>query len=166
MDLIIRKIRETDNRILAGIIRQVFIEHNAPRQGTVFSDPTTDDLFNLFREPRSILWVAVYENEVVGCCGIYPTEGLNELCCELVKFYLLDSARGKGIGKTLMQKSIESAIEFGYGEVYLESLPHFETAVALYEKEGFDRLDQPLGDSKHSSCTIWMIKKLLKAKTE
>ena len=93
MQYIIRSIEEKDNLKLAGIIREVFIEHSAPREGTVYSDPTTDNLYQLFRKPKSILWVAVINNEPVGCCGIYPSEGLADDCAELVKFYLLAETR-------------------------------------------------------------------------
>ena len=160
MDCKIRKVEKDDNLILALIIRGVFEEHDAPKHGTVYSDPTTDFLFELFQKTKSILWVAELENKVVGCCGIYPTPGLNIVCTELVKFYLQKDARGKGIGKELINKCIESAIEFGYSQLYLESLPQFSKAIALYEKAGFLRLENPLGDSKHKTCSIWMLKEL------
>lgn len=142
------------------MIREVFHEHDAPQQGTVYSDPTTDNLYDLFQTEKSMLWVAEIDNEVVGCCGIYPTIGLQKNCVELVKFYLSAQSRGKGIGKTLMEKSIESAREFGYTELYLESLPIYSKAVSIYEKQGFVKLEKPLGDSGHTTCDIWMLKKL------
>ena len=160
MELLIRPIEKKDNQRLAGIIREVFREHDAPREGTVYSDPTTDHLYELFLEPGSVLWVAVSKNEPAGCCGIYPSEGLPQDCAELVKFYLSADARGKGIGKELLQKCIRSAIELGYRQLYLESLPHFAKAIGIYEKEGFVRLNKPLGESKHKSCSIWMLKEL------
>ena len=46
MQYIIRSLEEKDNLKLAGIIREVFIEHDAPREGTVYSDPTTDNLYH------------------------------------------------------------------------------------------------------------------------
>jgi putative acetyltransferase len=156
----IRPVTPEDNPILARIIRRIFEEHDAPRQGTVYSDPTTDDLYGLFRAPGSVLWVAGHEGEVAGCCGIYPTEGLPEGYAELVKFYLAPSARGLGIGKELMEKCIESAKELGYTHLYLESLPEYDKAVSIYEKQGFISLDKPLGNSGHSGCNIWMYKKL------
>ncbi len=156
----IRKINKVDNLFLAKMIRQVFDEHQAPQKGTVYSDPTTDNLFDLFQAEKSLLWVAEIDNEIVGCCGIFPTKGLPEKCAELVKFYLSAKARGKGIGKSLMEKSIESARELGYTELYLESLPEFSNAVSIYEKQGFLKLDQPLGESGHTTCNIWMLKKL------
>lgn len=154
----IRKIRREDNPQLAKMIREVFEEFDAPRLGTVYSDPTTDDLHDLFQKPGSALWVSEIDGKAVGCCGIYPTEGLGKGCCELVKFYLAESGRGNGIGKALMQRSIDSARELGYNAVYLESLPHFSRAIGMYDRLGFERLAAPLGQSGHTGCSIWMLK--------
>lgn len=156
----IRQVKESDNLTLANLIRGVFVEHNAPTIGTVFSDPTTDNLYALFRNERSVLWVAEIDNQIMGCCGIFPTKGLPKGCVELVKFYLLKQARGKGIGKALMEKSMETAKELNYAEMYIESLSEFANAVKLYKKQGFLRLNKPLGYSGHSTCNIWLLKKL------
>ncbi|MBX3242077.1 MAG: GNAT family N-acetyltransferase [Chitinophagaceae bacterium] len=157
----IREIQPGDNKAVADMIRAVFEEHRAPREGTVYSDPATDDLYSLFRQARSVCWVATYGNRVTGCCGIYPTPGLPGHCAELVKFYLSKEARGRGTGKALMEKSIESARNMGYTELYIESMPAFSNAVRIYEKIGFEMLDHPLGASGHTSCNIWMLKKLM-----
>lgn len=156
----IREVKATDNPSLAALIRIVFEEYNAPRQGTVYSDPTTDCLFQLFQKDKAVLWVAEAEGTIIGCCGIYPTESLPEYHAELVKFYLSAHARGKGIGKQLMVKSIESAKKMGYTTLYIESMPEFSNAVTLYEKYGFTHIQQPLGNSGHTSCTIWMTKNI------
>ena len=34
-----RQVEKRDNSLLAGIIRKVFEEYGAPREGTVYSDP-------------------------------------------------------------------------------------------------------------------------------
>ncbi|HQV67245.1 MAG TPA: GNAT family N-acetyltransferase [Saprospiraceae bacterium] len=156
----IRHIKKDDNVFLAKMIRSVFEEYNAPQVGTVYSDPTTDNLFELFQTEKSILWVAEIEHEIIGCCGIYPTSGLPKNCAELVKFYITTKSRSKGIGKLLMEKSIESAKEMGYSAIYLESLPDFSMAISIYEKQGFKHLDQPMGESGHTSCNIWMVKEI------
>ena len=158
--VIIREVEKEDNALLASMIRQVFEEHDAPQEGTVYSDPTTDDLYGLFRKERSVLWVAEVDSIPVGCCGIYPTEGLKNNCAELVKFYLSESERGKGTGKVLMEQCITSARELDYGSLYLESMPHFSKAIRIYEKLGFRELNKALGNSGHTSCDIWMIKDL------
>jgi putative acetyltransferase len=155
----LRAVEPTDNGILAKIIRGVFIEHDAPQHGTVYSDPTTNDLYQYFQTAKAQLWVAELNGEIAGCCGIYPTEGLAKTCTELVKFYIHQSTRSKGVGKALMEKCVESALEFGYKEMYLESLPHFAKAVSIYETQGFETLNQPLGNSGHTTCNIWMVKR-------
>jgi putative acetyltransferase len=156
-ELNFRKVKEEDNVPLAVMIRQVFKEHDAPESGTVFSDPTTDDLFALFCHPGSVLWVAEAAGVAIGCCGIYPTEGLDKNCVELVKYYLAASGRGKGTGRKLMETCIHSARELGYQQLYLESMPHFSKAVGIYEKLGFRHLPGPLGNSGHTTCNIWML---------
>jgi len=152
-----REVQREDNKALAVMIRKVFREHGAPREGTVFSDPTTDDLYGLFRRSGSVLWVAEVNGIPAGCCGIYPTEGLDRSCAELVKYYLSPLERGRGIGRKLMEKCIDSARRTGYRQLYLESLPHFSKAVDIYEKLGFRTLAEPLGNSGHPSCNIWML---------
>ena len=156
----IRPIQPQDNQILLEMIQQVFVEFDAPREGTVFSDPTTKNLYQLFQVKNAFCYVVEVEGIVQGCCGIYPTEGLPTECTELVKFYLPNSARGKGFGKVLMQKCEETALELGYSQIYIESLPDFDKAVSIYEKNGYERLQKPLGNSGHFGCNIWMVKNL------
>jgi putative acetyltransferase len=159
-EVIFREVKKEDNVLLARMIRQVFKEHDAPQTGTVFSDPTTDDLFGLFHKSRSVLWVAELNGIALGCCGIYPTQGLKNSCAELVKYYLAESERGKGTGRQLMELCIASARKLGYKKLYIESMPHFSKAVRIYEKLGFRKLSSPLGNSGHTTCNIWMLLEL------
>lgn len=158
--MLIRPIEQRDNRAIASIIRSVLSEFGAAKKGTVFYDPTTDDLFHLFGKNKSAYFIAETAGEVVGGCGIYPTEGLPDGCCELVKLYLLPEARKAGLGKLLIEQSIVAAKTFGFTKMYLESLPELSKAVSLYERMGFTYLPSALGDSKHFGCSIWMIRDL------
>lgn len=160
MSFKIRRVKKTDNSKLANIIRNIFEEYDAPRTGTVYSDPTTNHLYELFKTKGSELWVVEQNNEPFGCCGFFPSEGLPEKVAELVKFYISPAIRGKGFGKLLLNKCINSAIEKRYTYLYIESLPEFNKAINIYEKNGFKFLDTPLGNSVHKSCNIWMLKKL------
>jgi putative acetyltransferase len=160
MEIIYRPIEEKDNKKIANLIRTVFLEFNIHRPGTVYFDPTTDNLFKLFSAPGSEYWIAEENNIIIGGCGVYPTPGLPEGCAELVKFYLSASQRGKGIGRQLMVKTFDSAKKFGYGKLYLESLPELNRAINLYEKAGFKFIQGPMGNSGHFGCNIWMLKDL------
>lgn len=160
MEIEIREIRPEDNPAAAKMIREVFLEHDAEQKGTVYSDPTTDNLYELFtQQEQSVFYVALLRDELVGTCGIYPTEGLPNGCAELVKYYLKAEARGIGIGKALMEKSIVAAKSMGYHQLYIESLPVFDKAVRIYEKQGFERLPQALSNA-HPGCNLWFIKDL------
>ncbi|HUX94096.1 MAG TPA: GNAT family N-acetyltransferase [Bacteroidales bacterium] len=155
--IILRQIEKKDNAEIASLIRKVFREFKIDKPGTVYFDPTTDDLYKLFRKPGSVYWIAFDGTEMIGGCGIYPTPDLPIGCAELVKFYLASGYRGKGIGRMLMYKSIESARELGYKQIYLESMPELGKAISMYEKAGFRSIDHPMGHSGHFGCDIWML---------
>ena len=160
MSIIFRSLEQRDDKEIAELIRSVFREFGIARPGTVYFDPTTDDLFSLFRKPGSVYWIAEENGKIIGGCGIFSTPGLPEGCCELVKFYLLSSQRGKGTGRKLLEMSLESARKLGYRQVYLESLPELSRAIGLYEKTGFRLIEGPMGSSGHFGCDIWMLKDL------
>ena len=158
--IIIRKIEPKDNEALAKVIRTALAEFGANKPGTVYFDPTTDHLFELFQVPGGIYFVAEQDDNLLGGGGIFPTQGLPDNTCELVKLYLDAGARGTGLGKKLLLKAMEWAKDNGYDQVYLESMPELAKAVSIYENVGFSRINQPLGNSGHDGCDIWMTKKL------
>ncbi len=157
----IRAIQPSDNPVLSCIIRNTLAEFGANHPGTVYFDSATDSLFESFQKSRSIYFVAEDEDgNVVGGGGIYPTEGLPEDTCELVKMYLLPEARGTGLGRTIIEKCLDTAREFGFRKVYLESMPELKQALKVYEKFGFTYLCSPLGNSGHFGCDLYMLKTL------
>lgn len=157
----IRPIEQKDNIDIAKVIRGALEEFGANKPGTVYFDPTTDALFELFNNtPGSYYYIATIDNNVVGGAGIFPTENLPNGTCELVKLYLHKDARGTGLGKQLLNRAMQWAKENGYTQVYLESMPELSKAVTIYENVGFKRIHQPLGNSGHCGCDIWMVKNL------
>lgn len=156
----IRPIHFTDNEPLAAIIRRSLEEFNANKPGTVYFDPTTDQLSAVFETAGSAYFVATEDGRLLGGCGIFPTPGLQAGTCELVKLYVSNKARGRGLGKLLMEKCIKAAGEMGYNKIYLETMPELNIAVPMYEKMGFEYLPGPLGQSGHHGCDIWMLKNL------
>jgi putative acetyltransferase len=157
---LIRPLQKRDNPVIACIIREVLTEFKANKPGTVYYDPTTDDLHLLFSKKCARYWVLEVDGQVIGGSGVFPTVGLPVGCCELVKLYLLNEHRGKGFGKLLIEKCFETAREFGYHQVYLETMPELKNAMGLYGKCGFEYLPGPLGNSGHFGCDLWMLKRL------
>ncbi len=159
--IIIRPIAPNDNASIATIIRTTLTEFGLNKPGTVFYDDTTDHLFELFtNEPLSAYFIALKNGEIVGGAGIYPTEGLPNKTCELVKMYLSKEARGMGLGRKMIDLCLMKAKQKGFEQVYLETMPELNKAVAVYKQFGFDYLQRPMGNSGHNFCDIWMIKKV------
>ena len=156
----IRQIEPKDNKALALVIRTALAEFGANKPGTVYFDPTTDHLYELFQVPGAVYFIAEKADTLLGGGGIFPTQGLPNKTCELVKLYLDANARGTGLGKQLLLKAMDWAKQNGYEQVYLESMPELSKAVSIYENVGFVRIHQPLGNSGHDGCDIWMTKKL------
>ena len=156
----IRTIQPSDNAAMAVIVRTSLAEFGANKPGTVYYDPTTDALYELFQTKGSVYFVAEEEGKLLGGGGIYPTEGLPAKTCELVKMYLHKDARGKGLGKRMIEECLHWAKANGYEQVYLETMPELKKAVSVYEKFGFTYLDGPMGNSGHNGCEIWMIRNI------
>jgi putative acetyltransferase len=156
----IRNIEKQDNPIIAKIIRTTLEEFNANHPGTVYFDASTDALFELFQAEKANYQVAILNGELVGGGGIFPTEGLPDDTCELVKMYLAHHARGTGIGKLLIEKAIASAKAMGFKKIYLETMPELKLALNIYAKFGFKYLSAPMGNTGHGGCTLWMIKEI------
>ena len=159
-DFLIRTIQPGDDKALATIIRDTLAEFKANKPGTVYFDETTDHLSDVFKASGSIYFVAELNEEIMGGSGIYPTANLPEGTCDLVKLYLSSKARGRGLGKTLLQKCIAAAKELGYKKIYLETMPELTIAIPMYEKLGFTYLPAAQGSSGHTGCDVWMIKNL------
>ena len=164
--MILRKIQPQDNEQIAKVIRDIFDELNAPKEGTAYADPILDQLYEVYQQPKSIYFIVEHEGEVLGGGGLAPLEMLNQVqhdkdsICELQKMYFAPQVRGLGLGKEIIEKSLEFAKNQGFTKCYLETLPYMQNARKLYEKMGFQYLDGPMGCTGHTSCDVWMIKEL------
>lgn len=156
----IRAIKPDDNLMLAQIIRTSLAEFGANKPGTVYFDPTTDALYELFQTPGSAYFVAEADGDLLGGAGLFPTAGLPDGVAELVKMYLKPDARGKGNGRLLVNKVEETAKKMGYTALYLESMPELINALSMYEKMGYHYLEGPMGNSGHTGCGLWMYKEI------
>lgn len=159
-DINIRTIQPQDNAAIAKVIRAALEEFGAAKPGTVYFDASTDALYQLFQQEGSVYYIAEKENEILGGGGIYPTAGLPQGTCELVKMYLQPKGRGIGLGKKLIEQSLQFAHDYGYRQVYLETMPELKQALTTYAKFGFEYLNGPLGNSGHHGCELWMLKTL------
>ena len=158
--ILIREIQKEDNVQIAAVIREVFISEDYPKTGTAFADSQLDFMFEAYDKPRSTYFVVEINGKIIGGAGVSQLENSNDNICELQKMYFLKEARGKGLGLQIIEKCIATAIEFGYSNCYLETLPEMLVAQSLYKKVGFEYISTPLGNTGHTTCPVWMIKQL------
>lgn len=156
----IRAIAKEDNAVIAEIIRTALTEFGVNKPGTVFTDPSTDHLFELYQPSGSAYFIAEVNCEIAGGAGIGPIGNPEERIVELQKMYLRKEFRNRGIARLLMEHCLTAAKNFGYRYCYLETMPELKNAIGLYEHFGFQRLPKPVGNSGHFSCDIWMMKEI------
>lgn len=152
MELALRPIRSDDDPHVARIIRTVMPEFGADGPGFAIHDAEVDRMSAAYSGPRAAYFVVTDGERVVGGAGIAPLQGASAAMCELKKMYFLPEARGRGVGRTLLERCLGAARERGYRTVYLETLCAMTGARRLYEKLGFRRVDGPLGATGHFGC--------------
>ena len=158
--IVIREIEQKDNPKIAKAIRSVLIEMGVPKVGTAYEDKSLDCMTETYDNPRMAYFVVAHGNQIIGGAGISPLDNYEGNVCELQKMYFMPEARGKGLGSKMMSKCLDFAIESGFDQCYLETMPYMEDARKLYRKVGFKNIDKPMGDTGHYSCSVWMIKDL------
>lgn len=159
-DFEIRSITPSDNPQIARVIRNVSAEYGlTPDKGYGVADPTLDSLYQVYEMSDAHYWVITHNGKVLGGAGIAPLAG-HDGVCELQKMYFSPSLRGKGFARRLALQALTFARNRGYQACYLETTASLKEALVLYEKLGFEHLNQPLGDTGHDACEIAMLLKL------
>ena len=157
----IRLIEQKDNAGIAAVIREVSAEHGLTAdKGFAVADPILDTLYEVYSKPRSAYWVVEMDGQIVGGGGVSQVAGGDSETAELQKMYLSSALRGKGVAKQIVLMSLEFAKSQGYSRCYLETTAELQAAIKLYEKLGFEFIDEPLGNTGHSDCDIRMLKTL------
>tara|TARA_Y100000766_G_C18520340_1_gene418602 strand:+ start:55 stop:534 length:480 start_codon:yes stop_codon:yes gene_type:complete len=159
--MLIRPINESDNKHVAIILREVLIEMDIPKIGSAYADPEIDNMFEYYQSDRSAYFVVEKNNKILGGAGIGPLRDADVDICELQKMYFHKSIRGKGIGNKMIELCLKFAVESNFKKCYIETMPNMVNAQKLYLRKGFDYIDNPLGNTGHTVCPVWMLKKLV-----
>ncbi|MBG6202970.1 ribosomal protein S18 acetylase RimI-like enzyme [Labrenzia sp. EL_13] len=92
-----------------------------------------------YAPPKGALFVAKDSGgNILGCVGLraFDEDGR----CEMKRLYVLPAGRGKGVGATLVSQILETAVEAGYREMLLDTLPTMTGAIKLYKAAGFEEI--------------------------
>ncbi len=159
--MLIRPINESDNKHISLILREVLIEMDIPRIGSAYEDPEINNMYESYQSNRSIYFVVEENNKILGGAGINQLKNGDVNICELQKMYFHKSIRGRGIGDKMIELCLNFAVESNYKKCYIETMPNMVDAQKLYIKKGFKYIDNPLGNTGHTACPIWMLKNLV-----
>lgn len=149
---ILRPIEPRDDAAVAAIIRTVMPQFGASGPGFAIHDVEVDTMSASYSQPRHGYFVVEQDGRVLGGGGIAPLAGADPAVCELRKMYFLTEARGHGLGEKLLRRCLAFAKEAGYQLCYLETLTGMEQAQRLYERLGFTRIPQAMGNTGHFGC--------------
>ena len=159
-NIIIREIRAEDNAQIEAVIKACFPEFNIPLKGTAYEDAETPFMYESYQGEREVYYVIATDKEVLGGAGIKQLKNFEGNVCELQKMYFSPKIRGKGFGKKLFAKCLQAAKDFGFETCYIETASQLKAAIHIYEEFGFEHLTEPLGNTGHYSCGVWMTKEL------
>jgi putative acetyltransferase len=142
------------------VVRDLFLAYHAWLDLDLCFQGFDEELASLpgkYGPPKGALLLAIKGGDAVGCAGVRPIDldmrerGRKLRVCELKRLYVLDSARGSGIGRGLLRRALRDAKQMGYGMMVLDTIPdRMGAAIKLYEEFGFEPCEpyyeNPLGN--------------------
>ncbi len=91
-------------------------------------------------EKNNLFFFAIFDENPIGFLKLRPDNQLIEQTengFEIERIYLTKEATGRGVGKKLMEFSIEMARQHGKDYVWLKAMDSSKNAIRFYEKLGF-----------------------------
>jgi len=93
--------------------------------------------FVLRRSPRERIWLEERDGRLAGCIA---TVAAGERVAQLRWFLVDASARGRGLGRRLLDAAVGFSREAGYERVMLWTVAGLDAALHLYRAAGFERI--------------------------
>src|SRR5919197_4358120 len=120
------------------VIGAVFREYAMPFDPSGF-DADLTDVRRYYLERGGRFWVLVDDGRVVGTVAVVPN---GRVACEIKRLYLLPEYRGRGLGRALMEQTLDWARASGYQHIVAWSDARLRTAHGVYERMGFTRFGE------------------------
>ena len=99
-------------------------------------DADTRDIPNVYQK-QGDFWLLRDGGRMIGSIAL---RALDHSTGEVKRFYLLPEYRRKGCGKRLLEKAIQTAPQFGFKKLRLDTTSRSTTAIHLFQKYGFKEI--------------------------
>ena len=118
-------------------VREIFIEYADFLQVDLcFQDfeKELQTLNQVYFPPMGCIILAKENTQVMGCIALKP---IGQGVCEMKRLYVRPVARGKALGKQLVEELIDFAKKAGYKTMKLDTISSLKEAIKLYHSKGF-----------------------------
>jgi GNAT superfamily N-acetyltransferase len=85
--------------------------------------------------PPGGTFVVGFEDDAAVCCG--AIKRLPDGACEIKRMFVVESARGRGVARALLEELERRARDLGYEIVRLDTGPRQTRAQRMYERAGY-----------------------------
>jgi ribosomal protein S18 acetylase RimI-like enzyme len=127
-----------------GPVRQIFREYAAGLGVDLCFQQFDEELSTLpgdYAAPRGALLLATANGELAGCCALRPLDNADyPNASEMKRLYVRNAFRGLGLGRQLVEATLDAARQAGYACVLLDTLDDMEAARGLYASLGFEEI--------------------------
>jgi len=103
--------------------------HIEPKDREVLGNP-----LRYIIEPGGEVFMALDAGRAVGCCAMIA---MPDHCFELAKMAVAEDQRGRGVGRQILNYSIDAMWCRGARRIYLETSSKLPNAIHLYQSIGF-----------------------------
>ncbi len=143
VELLVRNAVASDARAVRDIMQRTHAETDYllsyPDEQSVDDEQEARSLAETERSDNEVELVAVVDGRIVGSAGVTAVGGRRKLA-HRARFGIsvLKDYWGMGIGRVVMEASIDCARRAGYTQLELDVVAGNERAVSLYRRAGFE----------------------------
>ena len=140
--IVVRSATLEDADAIASLLLEAFREFRPLYTESAFAATTSNSGLIRERMSEGPIWVAFAGSQLVGTVAVTPRNDR----LYVRSMAVLPSARGMGVGGLLLQQVESFARANGFTRLFLSTTPFLSSAIRLYERSGFTRMQSGPGE--------------------